>query len=437
MDLDPRPDARVRRSGRPSVGRPVTLLLAGLIAVAGAALPVMAAGQSEGAFPDTAVELWSWNGATNYEKVFDDAGARFAAANPGSELRKEYIDYGSYVTRAKTAIAGDVPPDLLQMPWAGEFLDIVKAGSLQPVEGYIADGFPEFFGGVMDSVTYDGHQWAVPLDVNNLLIGYNTEIFDELGLEVPTTSDELIAVAQAIRASGKYTPLCTSIKDGWPAGDVWFAQAAYTTDSDSVIRDADQGNRPWDDPAFVAATENLQKLKDGGVFVDDATSLSTIDCVNLFAQKQAAMFYPVGNFILDVVESSAGGPGVLKYDLMAFPPPDASQTPVATGGIAIMFSIPAAAKNPDAAAEVLRYLTNEDGRATLVGLNFIPSSEADSSSNPSDIYRKMLDFQSTARTRAIFTPATYAALTNGIQGLFAGSKTPADVAADMVTAQAG
>jgi raffinose/stachyose/melibiose transport system substrate-binding protein len=417
------------------IARSKTALLGALLAVAGAALPLGAVAQTEGAYPDTPVELWSWNGATNYEKVFDDAGARYAAANPGSELTKEYIDFGSYVTRAKTNIG--VPPDLLQMPWAGEFLDIVKAGMLQPVEGYLAEGFPEIYSGVMDSVTYDGHQWAVPLDVNNLLIGYNTEIFDELGLEVPTTSDELIAVAQAIRESGKYSPLCTSIKDGWPAGDVWFAQAAYTTDSDSVIRDADQGKLSWDDPAFVAATENLQKLKDGGVFVDDATSLSTIDCVNLFAQKQAAMFYPVGNFILDVVDSSAGGPGVLKYDLMAFPPPDASQTPVATGGIAIMFSIPAAAKNPDAAAEVLRYLTNEQGRETLVGLNFIPSSEADSSSNPSDIYKKMLDFQATARTRAIFTPATYAALTNGIQGLFAGSKAPADVAADMVAAQAG
>ena len=49
------------------------------------------------------------------------------------------------------------------------------AAQRQAVEGYLADGFPEIFSGVMDSVTYDGHQWAVPLDVNNLLIGYNTD----------------------------------------------------------------------------------------------------------------------------------------------------------------------------------------------------------------------------------------------------------------------
>jgi raffinose/stachyose/melibiose transport system substrate-binding protein len=407
------------------------------VAAAVAALPMMASAQTDGAYPGAAVELWSWNAGTNYEQVFDDAGERFAAANDGADLTKNYIDYGDFVTRAKTAIAGNIPPDLLQMPWAGEFLDIVKAGSLQPLDEYLGEGFPEFFGGVMDSVKYDGHTWAVPLDVNNLTIGYNTEIFDELGLEVPTTSDELIAVAQKIRESGKYSPLCTSIKDGWPAGDVWFAQAAYTTDSDAMIRAADRGEATRDDPAFVAAAENVKKLVDGGVFVDDATSISYMDCVNLFAQKQAAMFYPVGNFILNVVDSSAGGPGMLKYDLMAFPPPDASQTPVATGGIAIMFSIPVGAKNPEAAAEVLRYLTNEEGRAKLVGLDFIPASEADSSSNPSELYGKMLGFQSTARTRAIFTPATYAALTNGIQGLFAGSKAPADIAADMVAAQAG
>lgn len=407
------------------------------VAAALVALPAAASAQTEGADAGAAVELWSWNAGTNYEKVFDDAGARFAGANEGAELTKNFIDYGDYVTRAKTAIAGNIPPDLLQMPWAGEFLDIVKAGSLQPLDEYLAEDFPDFFDGVMSSVTYDGHVWAVPLDVNNLTIGFNTEIFDELGLEIPTTSDELIAVAQAIRASGKYSPLCTSIKDGWPAGDVWFAQAAYTTETDDAIRSADRGELSWDDPAFIAAADNLKKLVDGGVFVDDATSISYMDCVNLFAQKQAAMFYPVGNFILDVVDSSAGGPGMLKYDLMAFPPPSADQTPVATGGIAVMFSIPVGAKNPAAAADVLRYLTNEEGRNTLVGLNFIPASEADSSANPSELYGKMLDFQSTARTRAIFTPATYAALTNGVQGLFAGTKTSADIAADMVAAQAG
>ena len=211
--------------------------VAGLLLTATSlAVPVAVSAQTDGAFPGAAVELWSWNAGTNYEQVFDDAGERFAAANDGAGLTKNYIDYGDYVTRAKTAIAGNIPPDLLQMPWAGEFLDIVKAGSLQPLDDYLGADFPDFFGGVMSSVQYDGHTWAVPLDVNNLTIGYNTEIFDELGLEVPTTSDELIAVSQKIRESGKYSPLCTSIKDGWPAGDVWFAQAAYTTESDDLIR---------------------------------------------------------------------------------------------------------------------------------------------------------------------------------------------------------
>ncbi len=397
---------------------------------------VRAQSPSEG-FSDATVELWSWNGGTNYENVYKDAIARFGAAFPGSSLAPEYLDFATYVTRAKTAMAGNVPPDLLQMPWAGDFLDIVKAGSLAPLDDVLANGFPEFFPSLMESVSYDGHVWAVPLDVNNLTIAYNTDVFQELGLAVPTTADELIAVAQAIRTDGRYAPLSMSVKDGWPAGDVWFAQAAYTTESDAAIRDADRGQLPWDDAGFVAASQAVKKLIDGGVFSDDAQSISTLDAVNVFGQKKSAMYYPMGNFIRNIVDTAAGGPGKLPYDVMAFPPLDAGEQPVATGGIAVMFSIPAAAKQPAAAAEVLRLLTDAGGRDTLLQWSFSPASPAEAPATWDAIDRHMLSFQASARTRAIFTPATYAALTNGVQGLFAGAYSPEDIASEMVSAQQG
>ena len=40
---------------------------------------------------------------------------------------------------------------------------------------------------------------------------YNIDIFNELGLKVPTTSAEFIDVLQKIKDNGKYTPLAVRL----------------------------------------------------------------------------------------------------------------------------------------------------------------------------------------------------------------------------------
>ncbi len=45
---------------------------------------------------------------------------------------------------------------------------------------------------------------------------YNKAIFSELGLEVPKTWDEFIAVCEAVKADGKYTVLSAGAADQWP-----------------------------------------------------------------------------------------------------------------------------------------------------------------------------------------------------------------------------
>ena len=49
-----------------------------------------------------------------------------------------------------------------------------------------------------------GKTYGLPQDTGPLVYFYNQKAFDELGIKVPKTKDELIAAAKTAAASGKY-----------------------------------------------------------------------------------------------------------------------------------------------------------------------------------------------------------------------------------------
>ena len=50
--------------------------------------------------------------------------------------------------------------------------------------------------------SFQGKVYAYPLDYKTWGVFYNTKVFEELGLEIPTTATELEEVSKAIEAAG-------------------------------------------------------------------------------------------------------------------------------------------------------------------------------------------------------------------------------------------
>jgi raffinose/stachyose/melibiose transport system substrate-binding protein len=51
---------------------------------------------------------------------------------------------------------------------------------------------------------------------------YNKAIFKELGLSVPATEQEFLAVLEKIKANGKYIPLVMGTKDQWESATMGY-----------------------------------------------------------------------------------------------------------------------------------------------------------------------------------------------------------------------
>ena len=95
--------------------------------------------------------------------------------------------------------AGGNPADVFYMD-AGRFADYAQNGSLYAYADQISDN-EDFYEPLREAFTYDGTQYCAPKDFSTLALVINTASWEAAGLtedDVPTTWDELAAVAQTL-----------------------------------------------------------------------------------------------------------------------------------------------------------------------------------------------------------------------------------------------
>lgn len=115
------------------------------------------------------------------------------------------------------------PPDLGLLNYNMEMARFMERGALSDL-GDMPEAdriLPEVQDLVDQYATYPGRTSVLPYSVMAASVIYNKRIFEEQGLEVPTTWDELIAVCDALQAAG-ITPFYATFKDPWTVGQGWF-----------------------------------------------------------------------------------------------------------------------------------------------------------------------------------------------------------------------
>lgn len=125
---------------------------------------------------------------------------KFEAENPGIVIEPERISWDVYNQKLLTAIAGGYPPDVAQVKlwWQPQ---LVEMGALLPLDDYIAswDGKDDIYDKVWELTRYtDGHQYYMPLQMVILYLYYRTDMFEQLGLELPKTREEFLDVAKKL-----------------------------------------------------------------------------------------------------------------------------------------------------------------------------------------------------------------------------------------------
>lgn len=184
---------------------------------------------------------------------------------------------------------------------------------------------------------------------------YNKAIFKELGLSVPTTEKEFLAVLEKVKASGKYIPLVIGTKDQWESATMGFQNIGPTLwDGEAGRKGLIGGTAKYNAGGFLAAFEALAKWRP--YLAPGYQALAYPDSQNLFAQGRGAI-YPTGSWDIGVFHQMNP-----KLDFGAFKPYtfEGKSKPVIDDHPDIALGLNAASKNKEAARTFLSWVASDE-----------------------------------------------------------------------------
>jgi len=206
---------------------------------------------------------------------------------PNAKIQWDVTLGAAYFDKLKAQFASNSAPDVTffqQTDWfkAGNFMDL----SNEPWVARLTEA-----GKKEPAVTYQGKLYGVPMEGSpGAGVWYNTDLFNELGLQPPTTVQEFMDVCEKIKAAGK-TPIALGFKDAWTAQAFlvsWFQSYGFANDPD-FGKKVYEGQIKLDDPAFQAVYQHFQTMKEKGYFNKNALSIDWPASAQLFASGEAAM----------------------------------------------------------------------------------------------------------------------------------------------------
>ncbi len=188
-----------------------------------------------------------------------DVLEKFEEENPDIKVTVEGVTQDVYDQTLKTKIASDDAPMIFDLNSYVYYKEYGDAGHLYDMSDL--EGLSNIDPSMLPAGQVDGKQWGVPLDVNGYGVFYNKDIFDEYGLEVPVTREEMIAVCETLQENG-VQPIAA------PFAEQWCLMAYYDVIACPMYEDDEWWTKKMnlssnfaDDEKFKQAVEIFCELK--------------------------------------------------------------------------------------------------------------------------------------------------------------------------------
>lgn len=209
---------------------------------------------------------------------------KFEAANPGIKLNLQVVSWNDIHATVDTLISSGQAPDILNID---TFASYVEDDLLLPVSDYCPEElYGDFFPSFIEESVVDDVVWAVPDLASARALYYNVDIFEEVGIEVPTTWSELEKACQAILDyyDGEIIPWGMDMTTD--EGQAAFAY--YTWGNDGGFVDED-GNWAVNSEANVEAIEFAIGLYNKGYTNPNPSTETRYALQDMFAAGKLAM----------------------------------------------------------------------------------------------------------------------------------------------------
>lgn len=159
----------------------------------------------------TVITVWNPEDSPEAIAMLDTMVANFEASHPGVKVELTTVPWGDIYSKWMTAIESGTTPDV-SLASAAYARSLYSIGALEPLtdvipEDFFADSAKAF---VDVHTAEDGEIVGMPYVQNCVVLWYRKSSFEKLGLEPPTTWDEMLKDAELLTGDGKYGMLVTA-----------------------------------------------------------------------------------------------------------------------------------------------------------------------------------------------------------------------------------
>lgn len=320
------------------------------------------------------IEFWlTENDLTNMQSCgwMVDCANAYMDAHPNVTIQLTCIsqDPATYADKWKLAASTDTLPDIFHTTcgylreWADAGVILNLADDLGNDEEFVS----RFAAGAIEGLNKycdEGTIYGVPYKAETFGWLYNVNLFEQCGLEIPETWDDLLHCVEVFNENG-IIPIAQAGTDAWA---VWgyhpfFTRYGFTYEMAQQIMNGEL--RYEDCEAIVKGFERMDELAKAGAFNEDAYAISHSQAMALYTEGKAAMYTTYSGIASDTPEGENDFLNWSAYNVGPEFDDGALDGPSGLRNYSWCFAVGSVAKSdPDryaAVVDFVRFLMSEEG----------------------------------------------------------------------------
>ena len=203
--------------------------------------------------PADAVSL-TWANDAAWHKAGQDAVSELAGEKIGVKVKSEIFPTSeAFQAQVRSSLTTSSAFPVFDW-WSGYQMEpVAEAGALMDItdlwQAAVADG--RYPASLQELVSWDGVAYGFPKLVNYWVVFYNKHVFEDNGLQPPTTWAELEEISTTLKAKNIY-PFGLSMQDSSWQSFIWFEEILIRTDP-ALYTGVLDGSIAYNDPRIVDA----------------------------------------------------------------------------------------------------------------------------------------------------------------------------------------
>lgn len=408
--------------------------VAAAITVAAVALAGCSGGSGNASSGDNTLTIWHYESDTSAMGIaWNKAVEIFKQENPGVTVNVEEKGFEQIRSTASQVLNSNEAPDVMEynkgnataglLASQGLLTDISDAVTQYGWDKKLAPSL-QTTAKYTDAGVMGGDKWyGIPNYGEFVTVYYNKDMFQQAGLQVPTSYDDFVKAMDAFVAKG-ITPLAEAGAE-YPLGQLWY-QLALTKANRDWVNDYQLYKAPvdWQGTETTYASDTLKKYIDAGYISKDVAGMKAEDAGTAFIAGKYPIFVSgswwYGRFIKEMTSANWG--------IFNFP-----GTKLDLGSSGNLWVVPSNAKNTDNAYKFIDITMRPEIQALIGNNGGVPVA-----ANPSDItdqksqelitaFNKITDADGLAFYPDWPTPTFYDTIVAQLQNLANGTSTPQQV----------